>query len=600
MKDRESIWVNEKMAQALKREGVFSFLNKNTYRGEVLMTRPIAYSQGLLGKLLDSQSLHTAEGLLRNKRGQGIRSLTTPVGDTYPTLVNRDYVYEFANDAYCRVLGKSREDVLNRAVSDLWGHEAFDRIIKALLDRCFSGEMVEYEGWLRFPGDERRYYHIFHHPYSDEQGRITHVSVTLSDKTERKLEEEVLRKVESCFREAMKNMHFGVYSVDVEGRFTFVNDVMLERTGYSREWFSGESLFDFARPEDREEVRRCFRSSLDGVAVPPYEFGYQRASGDVSWVQVNAAPIWEKGRITGVLGVLLDITKRRRSEYALKESERKYRMLFSDSMDAIFITDRKGRLADANRSFLDLFGYSGEEAIGMDVVETYANPREREICVKEMNDKGCVRDFELKLRKKDGTVMECVLTGNTRRAEDETVLGYQGIVRDVTGLRSAEKAVRDGEEKLKSVVCGSSVPQFLIDGEHMVVYWNRALEVVSGIKAEEIVGTKEHWRAFYRTERPCMADLLVADAEAEIPDWYREKAGKGNGPGALYKAMDFFQELGPQGKWLYFSAAPVKNSEGMVVGAIETLEDVTEHRLAEDAIRRAEEKCRGILKAVSR
>ena len=544
---------------------------------------------------------HNAVGKsLENRKSRRNGGIVTAIPDDYMTLINRDYVYEFVSASYCSALGKTKQEITNNTVVNVWGHEIFHEIIKKCLDKCFTGETTQFEGWMEFRGQGRRYYHVFHHPYSNERGDITHAVVSLRDMTERKSEEETLQKSKSYFMEVLKNMHFGVYAFDMEGRFTFVNDVVVERTGYTREWFAGRSLFDFVRPEEAEEVRRHFEISIQGVPVPPYEFAYYRASGDISWVQVNTTPMWEKGRIIGVLGVLLDITKRKRSELALRESEAKHRMLFEDSRDAIFITDRKGRLTDVNLSFLNLFGYTKEEAIGMDVIETYVNWIDRETCTEAIRKKGFVKDFELKLKKKDGTVMDCLFTGNTRYTDDGAILSYQGIVRDITRLRNVEEALRDSEEKLKSVICGSPVPQFVIDRDHTVVYWNRALEDVSGISAKEMVGTKQHWKAFYNTERPCMADLVVDKIEVEIPNWYKGKDNKPDVVDGSYKAMDFFKELGVEGKWLYFTATVIRDSKNNIIGAIETLEDVTEHKTAEAAIRKAEEKCLGILKAVSR
>ena len=96
-----------------------------------------------------------------------------------------------------------------------------------------------------------------------------------------------------------------------------------------------------------------------------------------------------------------------------------------------------------------------------------------------------------------------------------------------------------------------------------------------------------------------MADLLVDEAKAEISNWYNGKDSKSDVVDGAYKAVDFFHELGEEGKWLYFTAAIIKDSKGNMIGAVETLEDVTERRLAEDAIRKAEEKCLSILEAVS-
>ena len=390
-------------------------------------------------------------------------------------------------------------------------------------------------------------------------------------------------------------MHYGVYTFDTEGHFTFVNDVVVKRSGYPREWYLGKSLFDLVRPQERETVRTHFAASVSGIQLPPYEFAYRRAAGDTAWVHISTTPIREGGRIVGVLGLLLDVTKRKESEQALKESEEKYRTLFEESRDAIFITSREGKLIDVNHSFLNLFGYTKEEAEEMDVVETYVNPADRKAFIEAIEGKGFVDDFEVKLKRKDGTVMDCVLTGTTQRCPDGTVRSYQGVVRDETDRRLAQMALQDSEQKLKSILYSSPIPQFVIDKGHRVTHWNKALEVLTGITTEEVIGTNQHWKGFYGTERPCIADLMVDEAIGKMPEWYGGKFSKSNVVDGAYKAVDFFQEMGTDGKWLYFTAAVIRDSKNNIVGALETLEDITQYRLAEEELKKNYRQAQKIL-----
>jgi len=151
---------------------------------------------------------------------------------------------------------------------------------------------------------------------------------------------------------------------------------------------------------------------------------------------------------------------------------------------------------------------------------------------------------------------------------------------------------------MESIICESPIPQFMIGKDHKVIYWNKALEDIRGITSREMVGTKNHWKAFYEYERPCMADLIVDGTEIEIKKWYHINEHKAN-PVRHYKAMDFFKTFGPGGRWLYFSAIPVKDARGNIIGAVEMLEDATDSKMAEETIRLAEQKCMDILKVVN-
>ena len=148
----------------------------------------------------------------------------------------------------------------------------------------------------------------------------------------------------------------------------------------------------------------------------------------------------------------------------------------------------------------------------------------------------------------------------------------------------------NGQQSLQSIIGSSPIPAFIIGKDHLIIYWNKALEELSGIKAEEVVGTGQQWRAFYKTERPSMADLLVDKFQKEIPRWYAGKFIKSKLIAGAYEATDFFPELGKKGRWLRFTAAVIRNSKGAVIGAVETLEDITPAKRAEEALLRAHEE----------
>jgi len=156
------------------------------------------------------------------------------------------------------------------------------------------------------------------------------------------------------------------------------------------------------------------------------------------------------------------------------------------------------------------------------------------------------------------------------------------------------KTAQESEEKLKAVAFGSPIPQFVINRDHRIIFWNRPLEEISGIKAGEVIGTKQQWRAFYHEPRPCIADLLVDGDLEGIRQWYGAKCGKSKLVTGAYEATEFFPMLGKEGKWLHFTAAAIKDSKGNILGAVETLEDITERKLAEEALRESEQRYRSL------
>lgn len=135
---------------------------------------------------------------------------------------------------------------------------------------------------------------------------------------------------------------------------------------------------------------------------------------------------------------------------------------------------------------------------------------------------------------------------------------------------------------------GNPVATFVINADHVITHWNRACEHASGIQASDMIGTRNQWMPFYAEARPVMADLIVSGSLEEMVDiYYQDKFKRCSLIPDAFEAEDFFPKLGKNGLWLHFTAAPLRNIHGQVVGAIETLQDITERRIAEKALRRA-------------
>ena len=161
--------------------------------------------------------------------------------------------------------------------------------------------------------------------------------------------------------------------------------------------------------------------------------------------------------------------------------------------------------------------------------------------------------------------------------------------------KRAEEGLRESEQKLMAILQGSPIPAFVIGKDHRVMHWNKALKEMSGIDPGEVIGTSRHWKAFYSEKRPCMADLLVDEVVDRIPQWYADKYTTSKFAEGAYEATDFFPTLGEEGKWLRFTAAAIRDPQGNLIGAIETLEDITERRRAEEAVRESEERYRHVV-----
>ncbi len=165
------------------------------------------------------------------------------------------------------------------------------------------------------------------------------------------------------------------------------------------------------------------------------------------------------------------------------------------------------------------------------------------------------------------------------------------LEKEAAKRRAAEDALRESEKILSQIVQGSLIPTIVIDDKHTITHCNKAYEELTGIAACEMLGTQKQWQTFYSKQRPIMADLIVENApEKEIAKYYGGKYRKSGVIEGAYEAEDFFPDLGDEGKYLFFTAAPLRDAEGNIIGAIETLQDITERKHAEEELRKSERR----------
>ncbi len=149
--------------------------------------------------------------------------------------------------------------------------------------------------------------------------------------------------------------------------------------------------------------------------------------------------------------------------------------------------------------------------------------------------------------------------------------------------RKIELELLENERTQSQIIQGSTIPTFVINKDHIVTHWNKALEKLSGRTADEVVGTNQQWAPFWQSERPTMADVILDQTDRlEVQRLYGSQWRESGLIEGAYEAEVFFPRVGEKGKWLWFTAAPIKSPDGTIVGAIETLWDKTEDKKAEE------------------
>nr|WP_319374641.1 PAS domain S-box protein [uncultured Methanobacterium sp.] len=147
----------------------------------------------------------------------------------------------------------------------------------------------------------------------------------------------------------------------------------------------------------------------------------------------------------------------------------------------------------------------------------------------------------------------------------------------------------NSEDVIGAFIDSSPIPQFIINPDHRIIFWNRALEKYTGIKSSEVMGTNKHQKVLYHAQKPLMADLLVDGDLEGIEKWYKG-CKKSRYVDNAFVAEEFFPHVGENGVWLYFTAAELKDEEGKVIGVLETLEDISQRKNVELSLQNAKKE----------
>ncbi|MBI4987151.1 MAG: PAS domain S-box protein [Rhodocyclales bacterium] len=272
------------------------------------------------------------------------------------------------------------------------------------------------------------------------------------------------------------------------------------------------------------------------------------------------------------------------------DSNARLQAVVDTMVDSVVTIDAAGTIHAVNAAAERLFGYAAGQMVGRNVnmlmPQVYADAHDGYL--KRYRDTGVARIIgkgrEVVAKRADGVQIPVDLAVSEFEVDGQR--GFVGILRDITERKRAAAEQARLHALLAQIIDGDPVPTFVIDARHVVTHWNRACQKITGCAAAAVVGTPEHWRAFYDSKRPTLADLIVDGAHADdLLRFYKDKRLTRSPliPGA-FEAEDFFSRLSEGGSWLFFTAAPLTDGDGKVIGAIETLQDVTERRRAEEAL----------------
>jgi putative nucleotidyltransferase with HDIG domain len=163
-------------------------------------------------------------------------------------------------------------------------------------------------------------------------------------------------------------------------------------------------------------------------------------------------------------------------------------------------------------------------------------------------------------------------------------LGQRGSNRDITDRKKTAEELKEKDKFLESIIQSSAVATFVVNAEHKVIYWNRACEDLTGMKSENLLGTSDHWKAFYDHPRPCVADVIIDNKINEMTNIYKVYAKSVLIPDGI-RTEGWYPNLGGKNRYVVFDAAPIRDENGKLIAAIETLQDITDRNQAEEKLK---------------
>jgi len=424
------------------------------------------------------------------------------IADNLPVLIShldRQRRFRFVNQTGVEWFARSREELVGKSLGEVVGDTAAGLSDDAF-DRVLAGHPASMTGRLRYPDGKVRDTEIRYIPDIDPTGSVVgYYSLTI-DISDRRRAELALAEKERQLSAIMDNAPMAIFLKDTQGRFQFVNRQYVEWLGKSPDDVYGRTNRDVWPDAPAEVMDASDREILETGApviteIPVHEL---LPGVGVEHVLATKFPILDAdGKIVGIGGFAADVTAAKRSEQARRSSEAKFARAFQDSADAMAIVrpDGGGAILETNDAVHRLLGFSREEISGRNGIELglWPDPATPADIIARALREGAVRDCSARMRRKDGSTFECVLTVSL--FEVDGAMLYFWVIRDVSEAKEAERRMQelntaraDSLRQLRDITNNLPVLISYADRDRRTVYVNRTGELWLRTRQEDLFG----------------------------------------------------------------------------------------------------------------
>jgi len=390
---------------------------------------------------------------------------------------------------------------------------------------------------------------------------------------------ERLAESEEKYRNIVEMSPNGIVTVNLKGRITYCNKAFFDETGYSREEIIGKKFTRLPHLPKRDIQRnlKIFGSLLEGKIPKPLRFDWIQKDGTKRTAEAYISLIRRKGRISGVLAIARDITEQKQTEDTLRINEEKYSNLFHHSNDAIIIHDQDGNILDVNKRALDLFGFKKSEILERKVPDLHPESEleTSQRAFQTVKKDGFV-DFECLFIKKNKEVFPAEVSSSLFKVGSQRLI--QGVVRDITERKKAEKALRESEMKYRALFEFANDAVFIMNsnGEQVMVN-NKAAEML-GYTLKELSG---------KSFKDIIAPREYKDAQNKL---------KGVLAGKSYEPYERVVKCKDGREFpVEVTATLIRNLEGKPLFIQSVVRDITEQKKAQETLEESKEMYRTLI-----
>ena len=368
----------------------------------------------------------------------------------------------------------------------------------------------------------------------------------------------------------ISNINVGIYIVQ-NGKFVYVSPLFQKLSGYSHADLAGTNPVDYIHPDDREVVRKKAIKSLKGKSSDAYEYRFTRKNGEVMWVLEMVTSITYKGERAALVS-FMDITQRKQTEETIRYSEERYRTIIENIEDGYFEVDLAGNFTFVNDAQCRNVGTPREQLLGKNN-RAYTNEEEAKRLYKLFSGiyrtGEPVKGFAFEFKKKDGTIAFNEMSVSLIRNSQGQTIGFRGISRDITERRQMEEALRQSEERYRTIIKEMEEWYFETDLAGNVTFFNDIFATILGYTQEELTGL--NFQSFVKKEESDSVYRLFHQVF---------KTGK---PTRNFP-YEFISTDGTVTS-AEFSFFPKRDNEGKVCGFRGVGHDITERKHAEEKIK---------------